>query len=56
MVPRRDTGSNRGTIAALLAVLVLVGVLYWGIEAIVAHNALQNCIDSGRRDCVDRVR
>lgn len=56
MAPRRDTGSNRGTIAALLAVVVLIGVLYWGIEAIVAHNALQNCLDSGRRDCVELAR
>jgi hypothetical protein len=39
-------------VAALLAVAVLVGLLFWVAQSILAHNQLQNCIDSGRRDCV----
>lgn len=37
--------------AALVGVTLLVGALFWALQAIVRHNALQNCIDSGRRDC-----
>lgn len=42
---------KRGRIAALAAVVVLVGALFWVMQAVVRHNALQNCLDSGRRDC-----
>ncbi len=44
--------NGRGKVAALVAVVVLAGALFWAMEAVVRHNALQNCIDSGRRDCV----
>jgi hypothetical protein len=45
-------GSSRANLAALAAVVVLVGVLLWVAQAILAHNRLQNCLDSGRRDCL----
>ena len=43
--------SRRGTVAALVAVAVLVGALFWALQAVVQHNAVQRCLDSGRRDC-----
>ena len=43
--------SGRGKLAALLAILVMVAALFWAMQAVVSHNALQNCLDSGRRDC-----
>ena len=43
--------AGRGRIAALVGVAVLVLALFWAMQAIVRRNALQNCIDSGRRDC-----
>ena len=49
--PKRGGGSQRGPVAALVAVVVIVVVLYLVGQAIVQHNATQNCIDSGRRDC-----
>ena len=45
---------GRGPVMALVAVVLLVGLVYWAIQAIVQHNALQNCLDSGRRDCAER--
>ncbi len=47
--------SRRGPLAAIVAVAVLVIALILIGQAIVHHNALQNCIDSGRRDCDSRV-
>jgi hypothetical protein len=49
------SGGSRSTIAALIFIVVLVGGVYWAFEAIVQHNAMQNCIDSGRRDCDTRL-
>jgi hypothetical protein len=48
----QKSSSGRSTWAALIAVVVLVLALVWTIQAIVAHNKLQNCVDSGRRDCL----
>lgn len=48
----RKQSGRRGTVAALVAVAVLVALLLWVTQSILAHNRLQNCIDSGRRDCV----
>ena len=48
---RRQGGSRRGPVAALVFVAVLAVVLYLVGQAIIQHNAVQNCLDSGRRDC-----
>lgn len=51
---QRDA-SKRGRIVALVFVIILaVAVVLIG-QAIVRHDALQNCIDSGRRDCDARL-
>ena len=49
------TDGRRGRIAALIAVVGLVAVLVLVGQAIVHHNALQDCLDSGRRDCETRL-
>ena len=52
--PRRPTEPNRrGTVAALVAVVAIGLSLFWAMSAIRAHNAVQDCIDSGRHDCAD---
>ncbi|UDL94845.1 hypothetical protein LGH83_00750 [Lichenihabitans sp. PAMC28606] len=48
-------GGRRSTVAALIFVVILIGGVYWAFQAIVQHNAMQNCLDSGRRDCTDRL-
>lgn len=53
--PPRPTDGRRGRIAALIAVAGLVVALALVGQAIVRHNALQNCLDSGRRDCETRL-
>ena len=48
--------NRRGPLAALLVVAVLVVALILIGQAILRHNAIQNCLDSGRRDCAQRVQ
>ena len=56
--PRRNTagppggGGNRGNVAALVVVVVIAAALLWTFSAIRSHNAVQNCMDSGRKDCL----
>jgi hypothetical protein len=51
--PRERPPGSRGNIAALIAVVAIGLALFWAITAIRQHNAVQDCIDSGRHDCVD---
>ncbi len=50
--PARPPG-GRANIAALVAVVVIGLALFWAASAIRRHNAVQDCIDSGRHDCTD---
>lgn len=50
---RRGSPTGRGNVVALVAVIVIGLVLFWAVSAIRAHNAVQNCIDAGRHDCVE---
>lgn len=45
--------SQRGNIAALVAVVVIGLALFWAVSAIRQHDAVQDCIDSGRHGCTD---
>jgi hypothetical protein len=47
--------SGRGNIAAIIAVVVLAALGYWAFNYIDQQRKLQNCIDSGRHDCAERV-
>ena len=49
---RRSSGSSRSNLAALIVIVLIVGALLWVAQAIVSHNQLQNCMDSGRHDCL----
>lgn len=49
----RDGAGRRGPLAALVGMLVIGGLLFWVVSAIQSHNAVQNCIDSGRKDCIE---
>ncbi|RYC32950.1 hypothetical protein D3273_05675 [Lichenibacterium minor] len=52
--PRRPGEPNRrGTVAALVAVVAIGLALFWALSAIRAHDAVQDCIDSGRHGCGD---
>ncbi len=53
MANQNKSGGGRANVAALIVVVVIVAALLWVAEAIVAHNRLQNCVDSGRRDCLN---
>ena len=50
-MPRKPS-SSRPTWAALIAIVLVILALVWTAQAIVSHNRLQNCIDSGRHDCL----
>ncbi len=52
--PRGERPPNRrGNIAALVAVAVIGLALFWAVSAIRQHDAVQDCIDSGRHTCGD---
>ncbi|MGC2785570.1 MAG: hypothetical protein WA397_17400 [Roseiarcus sp.] len=48
--------SGRGNIAAIIVVVVLAALGYWAFHYIDQQRKLQNCLDSGRRDCAQRVQ
>ncbi len=47
----RPQSSGRGNLVALIAVVVLIALGYWAFNFIDQQRKLQNCLDSGRRDC-----
>jgi hypothetical protein len=47
---------GRGNIAAIIAVVVLAALGYWAFHYIDQQRKLQNCLDSGRRDCAHWVQ
>ena len=47
--------SGRGNIAAIIAVVVIAALGYWAFNYIDQQRKLQNCLDSGRHDCEQRV-
>ncbi|HTZ66398.1 MAG TPA: hypothetical protein VMB83_02815 [Roseiarcus sp.] len=47
--------SGRGNLFALIAVVVLIGLGYLAFNYIDQQRKLQNCIDSGRHDCEQRL-
>jgi hypothetical protein len=48
--------SGRGNIAAIIAVVVIAALGYWAFHYIDQQRKLQNCLDSGRHDCAQRVQ
>lgn len=50
--PKRRNFVN---LVAVIAVLVLAILGYWAFNAIDQQRKLQQCLDSGRRNCMDLV-
>jgi hypothetical protein len=48
--------SGRGNIVAIIAVVVIAALGYWAFNYIDQQRKMQNCLDSGRRDCAHWVR
>jgi hypothetical protein len=48
--------SGRGNIAAIIAVVVIAALGYWAFHTIDQQRKMQNCLDSGRRDCAHWVQ
>ena len=46
---------RRGNLAAIIAVVLLVALGYWAFNSIDHQRKMQNCLDSGRHDCEQRV-
>jgi hypothetical protein len=47
--------TGRGNLFALIAVIVLIALGYLAFNYIDQQRKLQNCLDSGRRNCTDSV-
>ena len=47
-----EPSSSRANIAVLIAVVVVAAALLWVVSAMRQHNAVQDCLDSGRKDCI----
>jgi hypothetical protein len=50
-----DGGRSRGNVAALIAIVVLALLAYWAFTAIERQRRLQNCLDEGRRNCIEII-
>jgi hypothetical protein len=46
---------GRGNLFALIAVIVLIALGYWAFNYLDQQRKLQNCLDSGRHDCEQRL-
>ncbi len=42
-------------LVAAIAVLVLAIAAFWAMKSLDDQRKLQNCLDSGRRDCLERI-
>jgi hypothetical protein len=49
------SASGRGNLFALIAVVVLIALGYWAFNYLDQQRKLQNCLDSGRHDCEQRL-
>lgn len=47
-----EGGGHRASVVALLAIGVLAILMVFLVSSMQRRNAVQTCIDSGRRDCV----
>jgi hypothetical protein len=48
--------NGRGNIAAIIAVVVIAALGYWAFTYLDHQRKMQNCLDSGRHDCAQRVQ
>jgi hypothetical protein len=52
-ISHEDRHRNRVNLIAALGLGVLLLVVYGTVKLFVDHENLQNCVDTGRRNCVD---
>lgn len=46
---------NRVNLAAAIAVLLIAAGAIWLVKALQDYQRLENCVASGRRDCLERI-
>ena len=51
--PPEDEEPRRPNIAAIVVIVVLFAGAYWVFNLLEHHREVQNCIASGRRDCIE---
>jgi hypothetical protein len=51
--PPDDDGPGRSNIAAIVVIVALFAGAYWVFNLLEHHREIQNCIASGRRDCIE---
>ena len=47
-----ESGRSRANIVALVFILVLFAGSFWLFKSLQEHRQIENCIASGRRDCI----
>ena len=50
-----DERRRRTTIAGAIFLLALLGVSYWVMQAVADRQALERCLNAGRRDCAGSI-
>jgi hypothetical protein len=51
--PPEEEGKGRSNIAALVFIVLLFAGAYWVFNLLERQRELQNCVASGRRDCLE---
>jgi len=51
--PHDDEDRSRANIVAIVFILVLYVGAFWLFKSLQSHREIENCIASGRRDCID---
>ena len=51
--PPDEDEPRRPNLAALIAIVALFAGAYWVFNLLEQHREIQNCVASGRRDCVE---
>jgi hypothetical protein len=51
--PPEEGGKSRSNIAALVVIVLLFAGAYWVFNLLERQREIQNCVASGRRDCLE---
>ena len=54
--PPEEGNRSRANIVALVFIVALLAAAFWVFKLLQQSNDIQNCIASGRRDCIDLAR
>jgi hypothetical protein len=50
--PNNDGHHRRVMLIAIICVVLLLGVMLWVVQMIIAQQKLERCLAAGRRDCL----